>query len=239
MLGPETVRYRGLETVEDDAGPSDRLRRPRLAPYLLGALYLALLALGAFLGTVLPGLLGLEHHPLDTPAGRRILAGTLAVYALAAAIPFIPGAEIGMSLLAVFGARLALAVYLAMVAALLAAYAAGRFVPVEALARLCLALRQPRAAALVRRLSELGPEERRDYLGQRVRRPWLRALLRYRYVAFALVLNTPGNVIFGGGGGLALFAGMSRLFAPLPFLVTVLVAVAPVPLAVVLFGYGA
>jgi len=58
----------------------------------------------------------------------------------------------------------------------------------------------------------------------------LRGLLRYRYVALAVAINTPGNVILGGGGGLALMAGLSRLFSPLPFLLTVLIAVLPVPL---------
>lgn len=42
------------------------------------------------------------------------------------------------------------------------------------------------------------------------------------------------NILIGGGGGIALMAGMSRLF-PLPvYLLTVICAVAPVPLFMVL-----
>jgi hypothetical protein len=58
----------------------------------------------------------------------------------------------------------------------------------------------------------------------------LRVLLRYRYLALALAVNLPGNVILCGGGGIALMAGLSRLFDPLPFLLTILLAVLPVPM---------
>jgi hypothetical protein len=43
--------------------------------------------------------------------------------------------------------------------------------------------------------------------------------------------------LIGGGGGIALLAGMSRLFAPLGFAISVAVAVAPIPLLVLLTGY--
>lgn len=40
-----------------------------------------------------------------------------------------------------------------------------------------------------------------------------------RYVALAVLLNIPGNVVIGGGGGIAFAAGMTRLFSfPLPSL---------------------
>ena len=50
-------------------------------------------------------------------------------------------------------------------------------------------------------------------------------------------INVPGNIALGGGGGLLLFAGLSRLFAPLPLLVTLIVAISPVPVAVWFMGY--
>ena len=59
----------------------------------------------------------------------------------------------------------------------------------------------------------------------------LRSVLQHRYVVLAVLLNLPGNVVLGGGGGLAMMAGLSRLFHPLPFVLTVLLAVLPVPLA--------
>jgi hypothetical protein len=52
----------------------------------------------------------------------------------------------------------------------------------------------------------------------------------------ACLFNLPGNVVLGGGGGIALLAGLSRLYAPLPMAVTVALAVAPVPLAIWIWG---
>jgi hypothetical protein len=52
----------------------------------------------------------------------------------------------------------------------------------------------------------------------------------------AIVLNLPGNIVIGGGGGIALMAGASRLYSVPGFLVTIVLAVAPVPLAILVFG---
>ena len=56
------------------------------------------------------------------------------------------------------------------------------------------------------------------------------------YLALAVALNIPGNYLIGGGGGIALFAGVSRLFSVPGFVITIMLAVAPVPLAVMIFG---
>ncbi|MGB3315212.1 MAG: hypothetical protein WBB85_12430, partial [Albidovulum sp.] len=58
------------------------------------------------------------------------------------------------------------------------------------------------------------------------------------YVLLALLINLPGNSLLGGGGGILLLAGMSRLFSPLATLATVAIAVAPVPILVYLMGEG-
>jgi hypothetical protein len=55
-------------------------------------------------------------------------------------------------------------------------------------------------------------------------------LVRSRYALLAVALNTPGNSLLGGGGGLAFIAGASRLFSFWPFLAVVICAVLPVPL---------
>jgi hypothetical protein len=61
-------------------------------------------------------------------------------------------------------------------------------------------------------------------------------LLRHRYLALAIAINLPGNILLGGGGGLALMAGISRLFSAPGFLATIAIAVSPVPLAIFFFG---
>ena len=55
-------------------------------------------------------------------------------------------------------------------------------------------------------------------------------LVRHRYLTMIVLLNLPGNSLVGGGGGLALAAGMSGFFRFPMFFATLLVAVAPVPL---------
>ena len=64
----------------------------------------------------------------------------------------------------------------------------------------------------------------------------LRLALSYRYVAMAVAVNTPGNSIIGGGGGIMIIAGLSGIFAPLSTFLTIIVAVSPVPLAVIFLG---
>lgn len=51
----------------------------------------------------------------------------------------------------------------------------------------------------------------------------------HRYLLLALAINVPGNVVVGGGGGIALLAGMSGRFAYWKFLGVCAAAVAPVP----------
>ena len=60
--------------------------------------------------------------------------------------------------------------------------------------------------------------------------------VRYRYLAIALAINMPGNSIIGGGGGIMMIAGLSGIFTPLATFLTVVIAVSPVPLAVLFLG---
>jgi hypothetical protein len=49
-------------------------------------------------------------------------------------------------------------------------------------------------------------------------------------------LNVPGNGLVGGGGGIAFMVGMSGLFSLNGYILTLLIAVAPVPLLFYLFA---
>jgi len=49
-------------------------------------------------------------------------------------------------------------------------------------------------------------------------------------------VNLPGNILIGGGGGISLIAGASRLFSLPGFLTTIALAVSPLPLAILFFG---
>ena len=61
--------------------------------------------------------------------------GMTALYALVLAIPFVPGVEIGLSMMMIRGADAALPVYLATIAGLTLAYLVGRYVRYPVLAR--------------------------------------------------------------------------------------------------------
>jgi hypothetical protein len=166
---------------------------------------------------------------------RLIMLGAVAYIGLLA-LPFVPGAEIGLAMLAAFGAAIAPLIYICTVAAMMLAYTAGRVLPIEALRRVLSTLRMHRAASLVGRAAPLSGNERLAMLldGQSART--MRLAIRYRYVALALAVNTPGNSVIGGGGGIMLMAGLSGLFSPFAILATIALAVSPVPLAMVFLG---
>jgi hypothetical protein len=160
---------------------------------------------------------------------RVIVLGT-AAYIILMAIPFVPGAEIGLTLLTVLGGAIAPLVYLATVTSLMIAYMVGRLMPPTYLQKALLSIGLTRAAHFVEEAAAMTDEQLREKLTSSSGPKFLNALLRHRYVALALAVNTPGNVVLGGGGGIAMMAGLSRLFDPLPFLLTVLIAVLPIPL---------
>ena len=166
---------------------------------------------------------------------RMIMLGAVAYIGLLA-LPFVPGAEIGLAMLAAFGPAIAPLIYVCTVASMILAYTAGRFLPIDVLRRVLSVLRMHRAAELVARAAPLSGEERVAMLldGQSARA--LRLAIRYRYVALAVAVNTPGNSVIGGGGGIMLMAGLSGIFSPLATIATIALAVSPVPLAMVFLG---
>lgn len=166
---------------------------------------------------------------------KAIMFGAVAYVGLLA-MPFVPGAEIGIALLAGFGAAIAPLIYVCTVTAMMLAFTIGRFLPIAALERLLRVLRLRRAADLVARAAPLSKDERIAMLLEGQSKRILPLALRYRYVAMAVAVNTPGNSIIGGGGGIMIVAGLSGIFTPLSTFVTVVVAVSPVPLAFMFLG---
>jgi hypothetical protein len=57
-------------------------------------------------------------------------------------------------------------------------------------------------------------------------------LLSHRYLTLAVCLNLPGNSVLGGGGGIAALCGLSRQFHWWRYVLTLIVATAPLPLLV-------
>ncbi len=152
------------------------------------------------------------------------------------AMPFVPGAEIGIALLAGFGAAITPLIYVCTVAAMMLAFTTGRFLPITALEQILRVLRLWRAADLVARAAPLSKDERVAMLIEGQSKRVLPLALRYRYVAMALAVNMPGYSIIGGGGGIVIIAGLSGIFTPPSTFVTIVIAVSPVPLAVMFLG---
>ncbi len=177
-----------------------------------------------------------ETRPMNEPLIHRIVMGALLVFVLAAAIPFVPGAEIGFALLLLFGGQASAIVYAGMVGALVLSFCIGRFVPLRFVAQALSWLRLKRVAKWAAELEATPIKNRAELIENKLTSRFAKQMLRNRYVLLAVLLNLPGNSVLGGGGGLAFIAGASRLYSFWLYLICVLVAVAPFPLLFLLRG---
>lgn len=171
-------------------------------------------------------LLDLEHtgniaDVYDTSTMR--IALMLAVYVFLLSMPFVPSAEIGLTVMLAWGSSMALPVYAATLLGLSIAFSAGRFV--TRLRRSDLTGAHQQFPDPLTALHQWSRE-----------RPVLQRLLRFRWLALIAVLNMPGNTAVGGGGGVAMAVGYSGIFRFPAFLACAAVAVAPVPALFLLAG---
>jgi hypothetical protein len=198
---------------------------------LAGAVCLALAVGGQ-------GLAGHVASAMDLPGLARdglalpLLFAILVVYVALLACPFVPGAEVGLMLLVFFGADLAAPVYLATVAALCLSFLVGRQIPDPAAGAFLRRMGLARAAeALVAYGSNHQASGGHSCIGRRIGLShWVARAMAFRGLTLAVLINTPGNVVLGGGGGIALTVGLGRLMTFRHFLVSAALAVAPVPL---------
>lgn len=209
-----------------------RARRILCVVVFYGLLVLA----GQVAGDWVLARLGMEVRPGTQAAVHQMVLAATALYVLLLALPFMPGVEIGLGLMVLLGPSISFLVYLSTVIALVLAFTVGRLVPPAAIIAIFGWLRLARAADVVARIAPLPADERLEFLLSRVPARFVSFLLRHRYVALAVVLNLPGNALIGGGGGIALACGVSRIFSVPGFLLTVALAVSPVPVAYYLAG---
>ncbi len=204
---------------------------------LLRVLFLILLILAAnHLVALLVTWLEFDIRPNNEDMVHRMIMMTAALYAGLIAIPFVPGVEVGLALISVLGPPIVALVYGCTLAGLTLSFLVGRLLPLSAVIWCMDQVHFRRASDLLRGVEPLDGRARLEFLLSRAPSRYLPFLLRHRYIALALAINMPGNFLIGGGGGIALVAGLSRLF-PLPaYLATIAVAVAPVPLLVFFFG---
>lgn len=153
-------------------------------------------------------------------------------YAVTLAVPFVPGVELGLLIMAVFGATGVLIAYAATIAGLSLGFVAGRCLP-EQVTRI-LSTRLDRAGSTQDLESTMRDTVTQSRLVRRMPKKALHWLLKHCYLTLALCLNLPANSVLGGGGGLALLCGGSGQFHWRPFVLTVAVATAPIPVLVLL-----
>ena len=157
-----------------------------------------------------------------------LIAGGL-LYILLLSLPFVPGVELGVLLMCVFGKEGIVFVYLSTIAGLNLSFLIGRFVPKKWIEsrfeKLGLSRSNASQGNKIDRMLDC------SIFGQNLYRHWLRPyLLKNHYLMLAVLFNVPGNSILGGGGGISLAYGHSPNVSWKRFLLTVVLATAPVPI---------
>jgi hypothetical protein len=155
---------------------------------------------------------------------------SILVYVLWMAMPFVPGIELGLALMVMLGPKGVVLVYLCTLLSLSLSFAIGRLIPLKVFSLLLGWLHLQKAQNLILQLEPLNSEEKLDFLLSTAPSKAIPYLLKHRYLMIAVTLNLPGNVLIGGGGGIGLIAGMSRL-CPFPkYILFVSLAITPLPI---------
>lgn len=141
-----------------------------------------------------------------------LMALCLVIYFIMLVIPFLPSIEVGLMIMLLFGEAGAVMAYLVTLQGLLTAYFIGGSLSREG-SRMAGRIGTLIAPSFLERISRRHPS-----------------------IALAVLLNTPGNVVLGGGGGIAMAYGYLAKMPALNFLVVVMFAVSPMPLVIGL-GY--
>jgi len=167
---------------------------------------------------------------------QTVLLIALLIYILLMATPFMPGIEVGLAVMLVLGSKSALLIYLCTLIALSISYIAGRLFPTRTVRRFLKWLYLDKASELVSQLERLDPQERLEFLNRKAPKKIAPFLLKHRFAAIAVILNLPGNALIGGGGGIGLVVGMSKLISFHKYVLVMAVAILPVPLYVYIQG---
>ena len=222
--------------------PRKPSEQPRFRHWLkIGVRWIVLISV---LVAVNVGFGALLHQFTDPISDKNLLMVNLGfivlllTYAVLLSVPFVPGVEIGVSLLMAHGSNAAPFVYLGTLTGLSLAYGVGVALSDKVSCNFLLSLGMRRACEFVDNIKLMSRAERLEKLEQSVP-GWAGTwIVKRRYLLVALLLNVPGNSLIGGGGGIAMLAGLSRTFSAGWFFVTIALATAPVPILVYLFGPG-
>ena len=200
--------------------------------FLKISLIVGFLVLLNYGGSWVVGQINFQLWPMHEHLMITMLWLSIVVYVLWMAIPFVPGVELGLALMVMLGPKGVVLVYLCTLLSLSLSFTIGRLMPLSVFARFFGWLHLHKAQDLVLQLEPLNSEERLDFLMRTAPSKVTPFLLKHRYLMIAIALNLPGNALIGGGGGIGLITGMSRLY-PFPrYILLVSLAITPLPIMI-------
>lgn len=126
--------------------------------------------------------LDFELTPGTEPMIHRIIMASAAAYTILLAFPFVPGVEIGLALIAMFGLRILLLVYLCTLTGLSLSFIVGASIPEKFLFRFVRSLHLKKTSDLLEQLENLDTEQRLQMLLARAPARFIPALIHYRYL---------------------------------------------------------
>ncbi len=213
-------------TLEANLKPAGR--GIRLAAKI--ALFLGILVFLNYAMKWLANLVAFQMWPQHANMAVFFLFASIVTYVLLLAIPFLPGIEVGLMLMAILGPKGIVLVYLCTLLSLSLSFLFGRLIPPRYLARALGWFHLNRGRDLITSLEPLDSEERLRFLLRSAPSRIVPFLLRQRYLIIGVLFNVPGNALIGGGGGIGLIAGMSRLFPFPKYLLLISLATTPGPI---------
>lgn len=177
-----------------------------------------------------------QLYPRHEPYLHLFILGSFGLYILLMTLPFMPGIEIGLTLMLFLGSKGVVLVYLCTLIALSISFLIGQKIPLQKFAKFLDWLHLKKARDLILEMEALSPGERVTTLHKKAPAKIVPHLLNHRYLAIATLLNLPCNAVIGGGGGIGLIVGMSGLITYPRYLLLIAVAISPVPIAIILKG---
>jgi len=154
-------------------------------------------------------------------------------YVVCMILPFMPAIELGLILLMMLDIKGIIFLYSLTIIALSISFWLGRLVPIRWLLGLFDFLHFDRASKLFNEMSQSDDKKRLDILIYNAPKHIIPVMLKHRYWVVAIALNMPGNALIGGGGGIGMISGMSRILNYPSYFLTVLIAVIPLPLIMI------
>ena len=158
---------------------------------------------------------------------KAILIGGL-LYILLLMIPFVPGFELGLLIMLLLGGDSVWFIYLFTIIGLNLSFLLGKLLISKQGSQLLEYRKVP--------LSSIRPLFLQNKLGLLIVRKFANRINRNRYLLLGLLFNLPGNYALGGGGGIALLSAGLPNISWRGFMLTVCVAVSPVPCLIAFTG---